>query len=447
MKFSRRTLLKGLASTVLAPAGVGYAAPGDKAKRVIFFYFPDGVAAWSQDGDASAWHPQGSENNFSLPSQLTPLQSLKNHCLFFKGLSMGGFDNGSHPGGAKKLLTGVDGGGGESIDRYLARTIGAQSPHRHLYLGAMANQNNASGDKFVSYIGPGHTAPPEDNPRRAFERLFHGQIIGGPGPMTGPSADETLIDAMLEDFKGFRAGLGTTEKSKLDLHLEALREVEQQIKRSNPMMPGPQPQQCQDAPASLAEVSNAQDQLYRPENFPKILRAQMDLMVQAMACELTQVGVIQGSHHTSELVMSRFPGTEMHDPGFDMRSHQASHYGRRHDLQKREFADYMAQRRWWVSQFAYLIQSLKDRPEGSGTMLDNSLLVLCSEVSDGNTHSHDQMPFIFAGGAGGRISGGRLLDYNYARHSKLLVTIGQAMGAQLNSFGQEGHGALGRVLS
>ena len=71
--------------------------------------------------------------------------------------------------------------------------------------------------------------------------------------------------------------------------------------------------------------------LYAPERFPQILRAQTDLMVQAMACGLTKVGVIQASHHTSELIMSRFANTPMYDPGFDMRSHQASHYGPRHD--------------------------------------------------------------------------------------------------------------------
>ena len=85
---------------------------------------------------------------------------------------MGGTDAGSHPGGAKKLLTGVDGGGGESLDRYLARSALGAAPFRHLYLGAMATQNNASGDKFISYPSAGTTAAPEDDPMTAFGRLF-----------------------------------------------------------------------------------------------------------------------------------------------------------------------------------------------------------------------------------------------------------------------------------
>src|SRR5262249_17296715 len=134
--------------------------------------------------------------------------------------------------------------------------------------------------------------------------------------------------------------------------------------------------------------------LYAPEKFPQILRAQTDLMVQAMACGLTRVGVIQGSHHTSDLIMSRFAGTQMYDPNFDMRSHQASHFGAAHDRTHREYHDFVLQVRWWVDQFGYLLSQLAARPEDGGTMLDNSLCLLCTEISDGNTHQHDDMPMV-----------------------------------------------------
>jgi len=81
-------------------------------------------------------------------------------------------DVGSHPGGAKKLLTGVDGGNGISIDHHLAQTVGAGDPFRSLYLGAMANQNGASGDKHISYVAAGVTATPDDDPAAAFGRVF-----------------------------------------------------------------------------------------------------------------------------------------------------------------------------------------------------------------------------------------------------------------------------------
>jgi hypothetical protein len=151
--------------------------------------------------------------------------------------------------------------------------------------------------------------------------------------------------------------------------------------------------------------------------------------------------------HTSELILSRMPGTEMYEPGFDLRSHQASHYGDSHDFSKREVRAYLQQRRWFVEQFAYLLGELKKRPDGDGTMLDSSVVMLCTEVCDGNTHLHDNMPFIVAGRGGGRINPGRLVQGNNSRHGALLAAIAQAMGANVQGWGDGNSGPLGGVLS
>lgn len=415
-----------------------WADPGGGARRLIVFYFPDGIAGRAADGSPSLWEPTGPERGFTLPEQLQPLLPWRDDCVFLKGLSMGPTDSGSHPGGAKKLLTAVDGGGGESIDRFLARTAGAMAPHRHLYLGAMACQNSASGDKHISYVGPGTTAPPEDRPWQAFERLFGKKPMGG--PMGTDDTEASVIDAVLADLRELRGRLGDTEKAKLDLHLDGLREVERRVKSTQPPAPS-----CTDP--RLDTTGLDEKTLYDPARFPQLLRAQTDLLVQAMACGLTQVGVLQCSMHTSELVMSRFPGTEMFDPGFDMRSHQASHYGPSHDRTRREFSDYLKQRRWFVQQLGYLIDSLKQRPEDGGTMLDHSLVLCCSEVSDGNTHSHDDMPFLLAGRAGGRLATGRQLAYAGRRHADLLLSIAHAMNQRVPSFGQASSGPLPGLLS
>ena len=449
----RRTFLRLVGSSTVALGGghlltrSGRAlAQAAGARRLIVFYFPDGVAARSQDGDPTEWHAQGGETNFTLGAQLMPLDRLKQHCVFLNGLSMGQTDAGSHPGGAKKLLTGVDGGNGESIDQYLSRTVGAGSPWRHLYLGAMANQNNASGDKHIVYPSAGQTIPPEDDPRRAFERVFGaGLPTGMPPTMAGPSADRSILDGTLAEVQALRDRLGAAERAKLELHLEALRDLERRVATTLPPPVTPPPASCGTPPASLSSASLPS--LYDPSLFPTVLRLQLDVMVQAMACGLTRVGTVQCSHHTSELIMSRFPGTSFSDPGFDMRSHQASHYGPRHDAGRREYRDYLAQRRWFVEQFAYLVDQLAARPEDSGTMLDHSLLWLCTEVCDGNIHSHDDMPFVLAGGAGGRLRTGRKLDFGGAPHGNLLVTLARAMGDGASRFGQAGTGVLPGVLS
>lgn len=445
----RRDLLKTVGGLCVGgPLGAllpRYAsAAGGVAERVIFFYFPDGVAGSSQNGDPSKWHATGSETSFSLPEQTAPLEPWRDECVFFRGLSMGGTDAGSHPGGAQKLLTARDHGNGESIDQYLSRTVGSSSPWRHLYLGVQANADGASGDKHITYPTAGVPIPPEDDPRRAFELLF-GTAPGGspgtsPGTATGPAPDPvqgSVIDTVMEDLASLRARLGTLESAKLDLHLDALRQMEQRI-GGLPPTGGVDDASCDEPSVDMTGVSDGG--LYAPESFGDLLRAQMDLMVLAMACGMTRVGTIQASHHTSELIMSRIPGTSFHDPGFDMRSHQASHYGASHDPGNDLYTAFSAQRAWWAEQFGALIGRLAAIPEGDGTMLDHSVLVLCTEVCDGNTHSHDDMPFVLAGRAGGRISTGRLLDRGYRRHGDLWASVAHAMGDPIAGFGDGSSG-------
>jgi hypothetical protein len=434
----RRTLLLGGAAGLIAapfwrllgrPARASGRAAGG-ARRLLVFYFPDGIIGPSQEGEPSQWHPTGSGSTFTLPDQLAALEPHRDACVFFRGLSMGPTDSGSHPGGARKLLTATDGGNGVSIDQHLAATVGADRPFRHLYLGAQANQNNASGDKHISYVAPGATTTPADDPAAEFQRLFGS---GGSAPAGDGARDLSILDAAKSDLDQLRGRLGGSERSKLDVHLESFRELEARLQ-------GGGAASCGDPFLDTAGLDAAA--LYDPARFPAVLRAQMDLMVLAMACDLTRVGVIQCSHHTSELIMSRFPDTPMYDPGFDMRSHQASHYGPRHDESRLEFRHFRWQLTWWVEQFASLLDRLAARDEGDGTMLDHSLVLLVTEVSDGNTHSHDQMPFILAGRAGGALQTGRVYDDGTRRHGELLISIARAMGDSLDSFGDSGAGPL-----
>ncbi len=435
---SRREVLKAFGRAAVALPLFELVRPdrawaGGTARRAVFFYFPDGVLGRSQNGEPSEWHATGSETQFTLGPLLQPLEAWKGQCVFLNGLSMGPTDAGSHPGGAQKLLTGVDKGNGESIDHFLSRTAGAQAPFRHLYLGAMANQNNASGDKHISYSGPGQSLTPEDDPQRAFERVFGGGVMQP--PPAGADARVSLLDDALEDLKALRARLPAAEQARLDLHADALREVEARIKT----MPAAGSCSMPAAPGALP--------LYEPARFPELLKAQIDVAVAALACGRTQVATIQCSFHTSELLMSRFPNTPLYEPGYDMRSHQASHYGPAHDMSKREVRAYAQQRIWFVQQFAYLLEQLKARPQGAGTLLDDTVLLLCTEVSDGNTHGHDDMPFVLAGGAGGALRGGRLVQPGYRRHGDLLCSIAHAMGQTTQGFGDASTGPLPGLLS
>lgn len=439
-KLDRRSILRALASSAVTLPLAGLFAKSASGgpmptvlKRFIVLYFPDGIPEPS--GGPSQWHPQGSGSSITLSTCLAPLSSFTSSCAFFRNLSMGPTDEGSHPGGAKKLLTATDGGNGISIDRHLASSVGASMPFPHVYLGAMALQNNASGDKFVSYLSPGTTSPPEDDPQKAFTHLF-GTPMGGSGGNTPDPATTSILDGALADLDDLRAALGDTEKAKLDLHTDALRDTEKRVQSL-----ANETASCTETLPTVTGIDPTR--LYDAAQFPDVMRAQMDVMVQAMACGLTSVGVIQMSEHTSELIMSRFPGTPMYDPGFDMRSHQASHYGVSSDP---KFTRYVEQCTWFVSQLAYLVGELQKRPDGAGTMLDTTAVLLCSEVADGNTHSHDDMGFVLAGG-GNALKLGRIYDWGYRRHADLLLTIARAMGDTITSFGDSSSGPLTELLA
>jgi len=185
----------------------------------------------------------------------------------------------------------------------------------------------------------------------------------------------------------------------------------------------------------------------RAERFPQILRRRSISWSRRWPCGITRVGVIQGSIHTSELIMSRFHGTPMYDPGFDMRSHQASHYGASHDASHREYQAYVQQATWWVDQLAYLLGQLAARPEDGGTMLDHSLVLSCT----GGLRRQHARPRRHAvhprGGGSSRIRTGRLLQLGYRRHSDLLTSIANAMGSGITGFGDASSGGIPGLLA
>ena len=449
---SRRRLLQGLlGGGALAAAGglwPGAAQASGGLGRVLFFYFPDGVIGESADGQPSLWHPTGSGSAVHLPTLLSPLEPWRDRCAFINGLSMGPTDSGSHPGGAKKLLTAADHGNNESIDQYLARTAGAAMPWRHLYLGAQANADGASGDKHISYPVAGVSLAPEDDPRRAFTALFGAASAAPPSASDSAETDlaRDVIDDVSEELVALQARVGATERTRLQVHLDALDELGARLGGTGDGGSGSDPDaSCLDPGVDLAGIRD--DTLYDPATFPAVLEAQLDIATLALACGHTRVVTVQASHHTSELVMSRFPGTEMHDPSYDMRSHQASHYGASHDEGAREFVAYAQQRRWWVARFAGLLDRLArtPAPEG-GALLDSTAVVLCTEVCDGNTHLHDNLPVIVAGGEAGGLQTGQLHWADGRRHGDLWVALAAAMGVDPGRFGDASSGALPGLL-
>ena len=276
---SRRSFLASLGGSAAALAGrpPRLAHASGTADHIVFFYFPDGVAGWSQSGDASLWHCTGGETDFTLGHTLQALAPFRDRCQFFNGLSMGSTDDGSHPGAAKKLLTAADYGNNESIDQYLSRTIGTDRPWHHLYLGAQAGADGATGDKFITYPVAGSTMAPEDDPRRAFAALFGTDSAPAEDPdteadtPTEPDAAtarrQSVLDAAMDEIHALQAQLGATEREKLDLHLTSLRELEGRLAPTGGGSSGSSDWEgCESPDIDVGGLTDAN--LYDPSLFP-----------------------------------------------------------------------------------------------------------------------------------------------------------------------------------
>jgi hypothetical protein len=427
---SRRSFLRmlgaaGVASPLALTLGRNAAAAGGDVK-VMFVYVPDGVIP-------SLWHPTGNTTSFTLPSMSAPLEAVKEHLVFVRGLEMyAGMP--THEGGVAKLLTGA---GPVSLDIFLGNEIGAGTPHKSVQLGVATNYQNGSGS--VSYIGPGQQVAPDDNPLSAFERLF-GEL-GGQAPPPGPDwaklRSTRVIDRSLDDLMRLRTRLGSTERDKLDIHLAALQEVEGQIK-------GTVTQSCDQVVWNTEGFAVAETDFYpktweKEEHFALVGKLQMDLAVLALTCGVTRVASLMWSHPVSP---TRVPGI-----GASAANHDASHYGA--DLGGPLAQDYIKHKRFFCEQLAYLVQRLQATPDGDGTLLDNTILFMGTDINDGNQHDHRDMPFVLAGRAGGQLATGRSLDYRGAAggddeaHSKLLVSIANMAGVGIDAFGYTGKGTGG----
>ena len=397
-------------------------------KRVIIFYFPDGVPGITEDGGPSLWHATGSEYDFALSEQLSALTPFRDRCLFMNGITMDPQQNAlrHHPIGAARLLTATPQANHISIDQLLARSIGAEDPWPLIYLGVQTRSAIPKVAQHLSYPLPKISVPSQDDPAQAMCDLFlrssTAQSCRG-----NPQSDAKALDIAMTELLEIKQRLSGSEAQKIDFHLESLHELR---KRTDllPQRLETYPQ-CSDPQIVLPDTSYGG--LNLSYMFPELLKSQIDIMVLAMECNISHVGLLQCSHHTSDLMMNQFVGSEMYEPGADLSSHNASHYGSPADQSNMHYVRFYQQRMWYMQQFVYLLDQLDSRPEGDGTMLDHSMVLLCSEISDGNTHSLDNMPFLLAGGA---YDGGRLLSFERAPHGRLLFQIAQKMGADISSF-------------
>jgi hypothetical protein len=310
---------------------------------------------------------------------------------------------------------------GHSVDQEIARRLNAPTRYRSLELG-VDGWSNTGGSLFnrMIFAGPNLPVPPEDDPARVFARLF---AMEGADPAERErlrAERRSVLDRILPRYARLARRLGAEDRKKLEAHLGALRDIERGLDGGGaaPAAACRRP----DRPAPFDHRAN--------DNFPRAGRLQMDLLIMALACDLTRVASLQWNKATSRV---------RHEwVGVDDEHHELSHSGDR-DLGARDKLQRITT--WYASQFAYLIERLASIPEGDGTLLDNTLVLWTSEIGKGNTHSPVDKPFLLGGRAGGALRTGRWLDYGRGAaedrvpHNDLLVSIMNAMGLEADTFG------------
>jgi len=429
MMTSRRGFLAtALAAGALVQAGMLRSpriARAGAPMRTLFVYVPDGCIP-------SLWHPSGSETSFTLPEMSAPLSSVQEHCVFLKGLDM--YSGGAtHEGGIRKVLTGV---GPVSLDVFLGQKLQGDAAFASVQLGVGANFQNGSGS--MSFTGTGQEVKPDDNPINAFGRLFGGATkTDDTAALLSKKRKKSILDGALADLAAIRSELAGPERAKLDTNLDSLREVEKRLDGVVPM--GCSPTGWNPSGFSISPTDYYPKTYEKEEQFGMVGQLQTDLAVLALGCDVTRSVGLMWSHPVSP--------TKITDSGSSMGNHDASHYGSAGSAAAKDF---VKMKRWFAQRFAALIQALAARPYGGSTLLDHTLVMLCSELGDSNAHDHKSVPFVLAGGKAAGLKTGRFLDFagkgkggTNEAHSKLLVSIANLAGVPTETFGYSGHGTGG----
>jgi hypothetical protein len=375
-------------------------------KRVIFVYTAGGAIP-------DLWMPNGSENEFTLPAMSAPLESVKEHCVFLKGVNMSNPGHGltSKALGSDKTMT---------LDMYLARTMGQVTPYSQVQLGVLSN-----GFGSISRYNWNEPAY-EDNPLNAFNRLFGGGSIVTEDLATRQK--RSVLDSNLEALNLMQNRLGSFEKARLDEHADAIRRIETRLSTVSQSESGGV---CSTPSFNANGFDGAADNAV---NFDTIADLQSDIAVLAMKCDLTRVTSIMFGNHQCDFIVP--------EAGVDTNFHQSIH--------GRPVEDYTQYRAYFTSKLRYLIQKLADTEDMDGnSLLDNTILLTVSDMADARAHAGENVPYMLAGGGGGILNTGRFLTLNGVDYNSLLDTVAQAVGVDVESgsYEQYGNGPISGIFS
>ncbi len=335
------------------------------------------------------WRPKGEGATYEFSPTLAPLAPHKNKFLVISGLSSDPdrTKSGFHDRALTSFMTGVELTRGKvhvgvSVDQVAAQALGKETQFASLEFAT--EYNEALGG--VSYKTSETLLPFEANPRRVFERLF------GEGGKIDPSAsaerqasDQSSLDTVMTRIAELKSRLGPSDRRKLDEYLQSIRDIERRIKVAMEKKPVELPEMAR--PAGM------------PDSWPEHVKIMFDLQALALQADLTRVCTFMMAREASSMT---FPHL-----GITMGHHEISHHNFEADKLEALAKINVDQSKL----FSYYLTKLDGIKEGASSLLDHSLIMYGSDLSVPTVHSQHDLPIILAGGASGRVAGGRYIAY------------------------------------
>src|SRR6266513_4113726 len=421
-KLTRRTFLRGVGVTMALPWMESLTVWGDEPRaakpaseapvRLAVLFAGNGF-------HSKEWWAKGEGKSMELGKVLAPLSNFRERMLFIRGLYNEEAQKGNiHSSQTGNLLSGAplaSGGeirSGTSIDQLVAQRHGRTTKVPSLVLGC--EKSNPSVHKnysmlyssHISWSSPTTPTPLEIYPALAFDRLFNDGVQRG---------DKSVLDAVLADATDLRRKVSVGDQRKLDEYLDSVRDVEQRIENAG------KKGELQGWRPTLAKPNIPRPPDGIPQNIADHMRLMSDILVLGFQTDTTRICTLKLNNDHSSL---RFP-------------HLNVDYMIHHLLSHSDTADWLKVNQFFLEQVAYIARRLDAIREGDRTLLDNTMLLFCSSMLTGN-HDANQLPVVMLGGAGGRIKGGRVLDYKEKperQMCRLYLSMMDKMNVRLPKFG------------
>lgn len=399
----RRTFLRGAGAALTLPLldamipALGHAAETTRPIRLAFIEVPNGIMM-------DKWTPSTEGADFALTPVLEPLSSFRDRMLVLSGLDQDqaeAFANevgGDHPractawltGAHARMTSGADLKAGISVDQVAAREFGKYTQLASLevglesaeVVGACESAYSCAYYNTISWRNDTTPMPMENRPRAIFERLFGDTGTTDPKlRMVRTQENRSILDAVAEDVTRLRGRLGRTDRGKIDQYLEAVRDVERRIQLA----------ESQGAP-KLPQLNSP---IGVPPVFTDYYRLMTDLMVLAWQTDMTRVCTFQIGHEMS--------GRAYPEVGFGDAHHSVTH----HQGDAEKISKVIQINIFHAKLLANYLEKLRLTQDGNGSLLDHSLILYGSALSDGNLHLYTDLPLLLVAGGGAGIKGGR----------------------------------------